>query len=136
MTTITRRRVVRSAKEGKNMRRNQTDEAGVPIIEGMQAKIGVLERRAEYLERKLERESYQGTASSDFDRHELSALRAALRTMRFHASSLRPEVDPVVALARLISAASSLLSLDMEATRHAAISAALSEARAALAEHQ
>lgn len=101
-------RMVRSNAKGKTMS-NHTDRAGVPIIENVQGKIGVLERRVEYLECRLENEAYSNTKSSEFDRIEVGALRGGLRALRFHAATLRPELDPVVHLSRLSTAARAAL---------------------------
>jgi hypothetical protein len=101
-------RMVRSNAKGKTMS-NHTDRAGVPIIENVQGKIGVLERRVEYLDRRLGNSEYANTKSSEFDRIEVGALRGGIRALRFHAATLRPELDPVVHLARLASASRAAL---------------------------
>lgn len=106
MSSNRRKPVVSFTRKGKNMEhQNQTDSAGVPIIEGVNAKIGVLERRREYLQRKLDQAGYAKQPGYDFDRHEVSAIDAALRALKFHAASLRPDLDPVVHLDRVTRAA-------------------------------
>ncbi len=67
----------------------QTQEAPV-VINGLSSKIGTIERRIEHLERRLESRSpdYATTASADFDRAEISALKAAVLCMRTHAGSI------------------------------------------------
>ena len=73
MSSNRRKPVVSFTRKGKNMEhQNQTDSAGVPIIEGVNAKIGVLERRREYLQRKLDQAGYAKQPGYDFDRHEVS----------------------------------------------------------------
>lgn len=109
MTSTRSRAVVSFRRKGERMDHCKTDAAGVPIIEGVNAKIGVLERRREYLTNKLERGAYARTSSSDFDRHEVSAIGAAVRALRFHAATLRPDLDPVVHLARVVRAAQRVL---------------------------
>jgi len=88
----------------------RTDSSGVPIIEGVSAKVGVLERRADFLKRKLAQDSYGSTTSAEFDRQEASALKAAVRALRFHAATFRPDIDPVVHLDRLARASRKALS--------------------------
>lgn len=52
-------------------------------ISNMNSKIGTLERRMEHLQRRLDvRPTYGETPSADFDRAEISALRAAIQCMR------------------------------------------------------
>lgn len=53
-----------------------------PVIDGMSGKIAVLERRLAHLDRRLG-DADRRPASKDFDRAEASALRAALKCMRY-----------------------------------------------------
>jgi len=53
-----------------------------PVIEGLNGKVGVLERRLAHLEERLTHPERKG-ASQDFDRAEAAALRAALKAMKF-----------------------------------------------------
>lgn len=85
------------------MRDNETNEVDL-VIDGLNGKIGILERRRDYLRRKLRNEDYAATTGADFDRHEIGALNAAVRALRFHGATLSPETDPVVHLARLADA--------------------------------
>lgn len=70
-------------------------EFKIPEIEGTSGKVAVLERRVEFLQRKLDRPDYTNSASADFDRAEVSALRGAIRALRYCSARLRPEADPV-----------------------------------------
>lgn len=56
-----------------------------PII-GLTSKIGTLERRMEHLQRRLDARSrdYADSASADFDRAEIAAIRVAITCMRTH----------------------------------------------------
>lgn len=83
---------------------DREDGNGVPIIVGANAKIGVLERRLDHLQRRLREDGYRSAASAEFDRTEAEALRAGIRALRFHASRLQPDSDPVVALDKLVEA--------------------------------
>lgn len=74
------------------------------MIENLRGKIGVLERRAEHLQRKLDRADYAATHSAEFDRAEISALTAALTALRFVELLSSPETSPLVALRRLVTA--------------------------------
>lgn len=85
------------------------DELGVPSISRINGKIGVLERKIDFLSRRLEIESYKTTPSSEFDRAEVGALNAAVRALKYHAATLNPRLDPVLHLARLASAAQAVL---------------------------
>lgn len=76
-----------------------------PIIDGVNGKIAVLERRMEHLKRRLERDEYGSSASADFDRAESNALRSAIKAMRYHSALVDPRTDPVLALQMLHSAA-------------------------------
>lgn len=96
-----RRPMVSSRRKGKTM---EHVNDGVLVIEGVNAKIGVLERRREYLARKVE-QSNDRQPGHNFDRHEISAIDAAVRALKFHAGSLRPDLDPVVHLDRVTRAA-------------------------------
>jgi len=99
MSSNRRKPVVSFTRKGKNMEhQNQTDSAGVPIIEGVNAKIGVLERRREYLQRKLDQPGYSRQPGYDFDRHEVSAIDAALRAL----ADAGPDDAAVEAAARVI----------------------------------
>lgn len=60
----------------------QNPEPVLPVIDGLNGKIGVLERRLGHLERRLGEPARKG-ATKDFDRAEASALRAALAAMRY-----------------------------------------------------
>lgn len=104
MNGARREAVIAYRRKGKAMTNhdNKIDEAGVPIIVAVNAKLGVLERRREYLAAKLARDGYEQTTSGNFDRMEVSAIDAAMRALRFHAATLRPELDPVVHLSRLV----------------------------------
>jgi hypothetical protein len=62
-------------------------KTALPIIEGLNGKIGILERRLEHLKRRAEKST---GASRDFDLAEAGALRAALDAMRFVAQE-RPQ---------------------------------------------
>lgn len=53
-----------------------------PVIDGLNGKVGVLERRLAHLERRL-REPERKGATKDFDRAEAAALRAALNALRY-----------------------------------------------------
>lgn len=55
----------------------------VPVIDGLQGKVGVIERRIDHLRRRLERNGYGSSASADFDKSEVSALEAAVAAMRY-----------------------------------------------------
>ena len=69
------------------------------------AKVGVLERRKEYLSRKLEQGGHYRSSAAEFDRSELGAIEAAIRALKYHWATLQPDADPVVALSELISVA-------------------------------
>lgn len=85
------------------MAADRVDGNGVPIIAGVNAKIGTLERRMQHLQRRLDADDYRSSNAAEFDRTEVEALRAAIRALRFHAARLAPETDPVVALQRLVA---------------------------------
>lgn len=107
----------------------------VPVIVGLNGKIGVLERRRDHLRRKLDRNGYGDTASADFDRAEIGALNAALRAMRFHAASLRPDLDPVVHLSRVVDALDAAVEYhgyDMDSEEGDELERRLRDARSAL----
>lgn len=67
----------------------QTKESP-PVINGLTAKIGTIERRIEHLERRIENRSsdYASSASADFDRAEIAALKAAIACMRTHGGAV------------------------------------------------
>lgn len=81
-----------------------TTDTQKPVIESVNGKIAVLERRVEYLKRKLESDSYASSASADFDKAELNALRAAIKAMRYHSALGDAKTDPVLALQALYGA--------------------------------
>lgn len=83
---------------------DRRDASDIPIITNVMAKVGVLERRKDYLSRKLERGDYHRSSAAEFDRTELSAIEAAIRALTYHWATLQPEADPVVALSKLIVA--------------------------------
>lgn len=60
-----------------------------PYIDALTAKVGTLERRRQYLARKLQRQDYVGTPSADFDQAEVSALDGALELMRWRNGAAR-----------------------------------------------
>lgn len=63
-----------------------------PVIDAHNGKIGVIERRIEYLKRKLERNVnyYAESESADFDRSEITALKAAIIALEFHRDTEPP----------------------------------------------
>jgi hypothetical protein len=65
--------------------------ATIPVIDGLQGKIGVIERRLDYLKRRLERPEYAASSSADFDKSEVSALEAAVSALRY-VDRVRPSV--------------------------------------------
>lgn len=71
----------------------------IPVIESTSGKVAVLERRIDYLTAKLDRGDYAKSTSAEFDRAEVSALKGAVRALRYCSAMLRPEADPVRALA-------------------------------------
>lgn len=83
---------------------DRCDGTGAPIIERLNAKIGTLERRIDHLASRLEAGTYRSSASADFDRVELAALRDAVRCMRYHRACLEADTDPRQAITRLVLA--------------------------------
>lgn len=59
-----------------------TTVSPLPVIEGLNGKIGVLERRLGHLDRRVKDSERKG-ATKDFDRAEASALRAAIVSMKY-----------------------------------------------------
>lgn len=77
-------------------------DPGLPHIKNVSAKIGVLERRVEYLEVQIEAtDAYRGTAA-DFMRAERAALKAALDALRVHRAIVEDLDEPLLVLAQLV----------------------------------
>lgn len=74
--------------------------AMAPQIDRVSAKIATLERRAEWLEKRLSDPRNDRTRS--FDEAEHSALEAAIKALNYHRAALDPETDPVLALSELV----------------------------------
>lgn len=86
---------------------NDGSAAAGPRIERVNAKIGTLERRIEWLRQRLaagDRPERQQT----FDRVEVEALEAACAALRYHRQALDADTDPVLALAELNDALEAL----------------------------
>lgn len=81
---------------------NDGSAAAGPRIERVNAKIGTLERRIEWLRSRLSSGSEQrNERQAAFDRAEVEALEAACSVLRYHRQALNVETDPVLALAEL-----------------------------------
>lgn len=72
------------------------------MIDGARGKIAVLERRADHLRRKLEKDGYSSTTSADFDRAEIAAIIDACKALRYHAALEDEDLNPLVALRDLV----------------------------------
>lgn len=78
---------------------------GGPVIENLNAKIGTLERRLDYLQRRAaSHDPNRKDTTREYDAQEASALRAALAALRYHRSSLGEEDVASVVLAEVIDA--------------------------------
>jgi hypothetical protein len=75
------RRRITDDKARNHMTTN--NERRPPVIDGVNGKIAILERRLDHLSRRLERDEYASSASADFDRAEIGALRAAIKALQF-----------------------------------------------------
>ena len=90
---------------------NDGSAAAGPRIERVNAKIGTLERRIEWLRSRLA-EANRGDRNDrqqTFDRAEVEALEAACAALRYHRQALDAETDPVLALSELLDATTSEL---------------------------
>ena len=54
-----------------------------PRIENLRGKAATLERRIDYLKRRLADDTYASTRSGDFDKNELGALLAAVEALDY-----------------------------------------------------
>ncbi len=73
------------------------------VIERVNAKLSALERRAEYLQRRIKEHSPADRGRS-FDITELQAVEAAITAIKLHRAMLEPETSPVLALDELTNA--------------------------------
>lgn len=79
-----------------------TGAAG-PRIERVSAKVATLERRIDWLRRRIgERDRNERQVS--FDVAEVDALEAGIVALRYHRAALDADTDPVLALAELLDA--------------------------------
>lgn len=85
-------------------------------IERPHARIAALERRAEWLARRIQNHGPEDKGRA-FDQAELVAIELAIRAIRLHLAMLTPETNPLTALRRLVDAARTG---DLSATRAAA----------------
>lgn len=85
---------------------NRAPKPRVPTIENIMAKVGVLERRKEYLQRKLARNAldHQSDSSIVFDQNEVEALEGAICAFNYYYAMRTPELNPLLALANLTRA--------------------------------
>jgi hypothetical protein len=63
---------------------DEVPTGSLPRIESVTSKLGTAERRLEFLENKLARPgSYASTSSANYDRAEISMLRAAISLFKY-----------------------------------------------------
>lgn len=74
---------------------------GTPVILDLNSKIGTLERRLSHLDERLCRGGYRSSASANFDKAEVNALRDAVTAMRFCGRMSGP-VSPLLEFERLL----------------------------------
>lgn len=79
-----------------------TGAAG-PRIERASAKIATLERRIDWLRRRIE-ERDRNERQVSFDLAEVDALEAGCAALRYHRAALDASTDPVLALSELLDA--------------------------------
>ena len=83
------------------MDNDETDSAGAPIIKGLNAHLGAIERRVNWLRGGIQ--SGRGSRGSmEFDKAELAAHREAIRALRYH----RQEVEKLDGLLLVLQAIS------------------------------
>ena len=97
-------------------------------IRRINARIGLLERRAEHLEARLNDPSRR-EASRNFDRSEYEALKGAILALRFYTFAQRDESSPVSALQELVDAVED----HVTGLKHPRIEEALARSRTVLA---
>ncbi len=83
------------------------DEAGLPVIKKVSARIAALERRAEFLEDQIE----DGATGPilNFAKGELKALNAGITALRYHRAEVEGLDQPILALEELMQAAEATL---------------------------
>lgn len=114
------------------------DARGVPRIEHLNRYMGVLERRREWLAKRVA-DPDRRQSSKDFDAEEQAAIKAALVALRFHRTTLEDELTAVLALDELVQAlereGNALHNLQANADSGSLrVQQALAKARALLAE--
>lgn len=85
------------------MEEHETDAAGAPIIEGLSAKIGVLERRKEFLDEQIEDRAVSRGAEG-FAKSERKALKAGILALKYHRADIEGLDQPILVLQELVDA--------------------------------
>lgn len=84
--------------------RTEKTGSGPPVIRNVSARIAALERRAEYLENRLQGGQTRSETAANFERAELAGVRAGIRALRWHRSEVEGLDDVVAALEELMTA--------------------------------
>jgi len=92
-----------SAREARPIMHHDGSGTLGPRIERVNAKIGILERRCDWLRTRLA-EPGRNDRQQSFDRAEVEALEAACSALRYHRQSLDADTDPVLSLAEILDA--------------------------------